>query len=142
MGRRELVFECDTFRLPLTVERSALRAPGHPGYFFVGRRGTGSNNQDVVAKAFGDKLPKLLAAKADVRVLLFEQDSVAPYVPEDVQEYLDSGLASAAELPNEIWWLLTPLLMTDQYAHAALIYPSDRDQLADWKSGIVTSNYP
>ena len=92
--------------------------------------------------AFRDKLPKLASAKADVRILLFEQDSVAGDALTDTRQYLDSGAVRSSEMPDVIWWLITGALETENYAHSELIYPYDPNHLADWKAGVVTSNYP
>lgn len=142
IGGHRLEFVSGDFRLPLMVVRQLNRQPGHPGNFLVSRQRPLPSNRDVIAKAFNDKLPKLAAAKADVRILLFEQDSVAGYAPADARQYIDSGEVNSSEMPDEIWWLMTGALESEQYAHSALIHPDNHDERADWKAGTVTSNYP
>ena len=142
IGTHQLEFVSGDFRLPLKVERRTYPQPGHRGHFFVSRQWPGASNENIIAKAFGDKLPKLLAAQADLRVLLFEQDSVAGNAFVDTQQCIESGAVERSQLPLEIWLLWTAALESEQYAHSALIYPDGSRELADWNAGTVTSNYP
>jgi hypothetical protein len=141
VGRVMLPFSSSGFQTTLAIDRSA-RKDGQPGYFTVSRFWPDLSNEKVVQKAFTDKLPKLLVSSAKLKILLFEQDSVAGYAPSDVMEYLASGAITPAEMPDEIWWLMTAALETENYAHAATLYPEDRYDRADWKNSFVTSNHP
>jgi len=94
-----------------------------------------------VQKAFDEKLPKLKAAKAERKILLLEQNSVAGSVQSDVANFLASH-EIPPWLPDEIWMLWTGAIETEQYVHVAQLYPDISTCKADWNDGHISTNYP
>ena len=140
LGSHTLVFVQGAISIPLRIDKMAHR-PGQPGSFLVGRNWPGKSNEPTVRKAFEEKLPKLKASNANIKVLLLEQNSVAGAVWSDVHKYFASqGLP--AWMPDEMWMLWTGALETEKYMHVAELYPNLRNLKADWSDGRITSKYP
>lgn len=138
-GWHTLTFVQGAVSFPIRIEKQPHS--GHPGSFLVARHWPNKSNAPTLRKAFDDKLPKLRASKADQKILLLEQNSVAGSVLSDVANYFASQ-AAPTWLPNEIWLLWTAALETEQYMHVAQLYPKMSSQKADWKNGEISTKYP
>jgi hypothetical protein len=138
-GWHTLTFVQGAVSFPIRIEKQLHT--GHPGAFLVARHWPNKSNEPTLRKAFDDKLPKLKASKADQKILLLEQNSVAGSVLSDVANYLASQ-AIPAWMPDEIWLLWTAALETEQYMHVAQVYPKMSSQKADWNAGKISTSYP
>lgn len=62
--------------LPFALEVQVIKTdcPGQPGKIFIARKWPDKPLENIIRKALGDKLPKLIDAKADRRIMLFEEN--------------------------------------------------------------------
>jgi hypothetical protein len=120
-----------------TLERNSSLA----GSFLVGRSWPAKTNEPTVRKAFEDKLPKLRASNADIKILLLEQNSVAGSIRSDIHEYFEAN-GVPDWMPDEMWVLWTPVLDAENYMHVSELYPDLRNLKADWTGGNIAIKYP
>ena len=137
LGSHALIFLQDSVSIPLRIEKRPYLT-GQPGAFLVARHWPSKSNESTLRKAFEEKLPKLKASRADRKILLLEQNSVAGSVSSDLAKYFAShGLPKW--MPDEMWQLWTAALETEQYMHVAQLHPDMNLRKADWKDGTITT---
>jgi hypothetical protein len=90
--------------LPLNLSVPIRKEPHAEGQVFVGRSGMPHTFEEVVGRAARKKIPKLLAASADVRLLLLEKDNL-PRGYAEVSKLLDKLRASLPEIAmvDQVW---------------------------------------
>jgi hypothetical protein len=137
-GHHTISFAQRSVCLPISIEKQTV-GQGQPGSFLIWRHWPGESNDPTVEKAF-QKLPKLNASNADLKILLLEQDSVAGSVFSDVRAYFESK-GFPPWLPDEIWLMWSAAFETEHYMHVAQLYPAMNRQKADWKDGIIRKKY-
>lgn len=121
-GVTELTVEGCGFPLSIVVEKS--RRPGGPGHFLVGRLMPTESVAQIVNKALRDKLPKLSATAADLRVLLCEMDSPARGW-NDVAAAIEAKRPTIQELQDitEVWVARTTAWQSENFISWHLIWP-------------------
>ena len=97
---------CAGFTLPLQVERTPPNLPGVPGSVFVARAWPGIPLSDSVEIALKRKLRKLVAEKANARILLLERMAIPMGCPPqrvgDAVENLRAAYPALEQI-DEIW---------------------------------------
>jgi len=91
------------FGLTLSVDKMYLNND-YPGQILVARYDMPETFESVIKKALSDKLPKLSAAQAGKRILLLEQNGVAP----GFQEFTKAIRTVQSQFPDlanidEVW---------------------------------------
>ena len=96
---------CVAYEITLTIKAKSL--PGR-GALRVRRQQVGNDFGDVIGKALRRKLPKLVAQKADKRILILERQHMN-LVPEQILDEIEKQSAGFSELSavDEIWILET-----------------------------------
>jgi hypothetical protein len=124
-GRTEQSLEDCGFPLNIVVDK--MRLPGSPGSLFVGRLMPVESVAPMVDKALRDKLPKLSATDADLRVLLCEMDSPARGLSEIV-DAIEAARPAFRELQDvtEVWVARTTGWRTENFISWHLIWPLEK----------------
>lgn len=127
-GRSDHVVPGLPFPLEVHIEKVAV--PGRAD-FFISRWMPPETLDAVVQKAIADKLPKLLATKADEHLLLLEKNSIARGYGE-ITEALRGIEAAGTNLDDvEIWVMDTVALESENYGPSYLVWPEDDAEAFD-----------
>jgi hypothetical protein len=120
-------FEVGQLPFPLAVTISKSPLPGTPGRLLVMRSMPDETAEPVVRKALAAKLPKLAAADAAERILLFEMESPARGYWEigETVEQLGSKFPDLASV-SSVWIANTVAWNSEGYLAFHLIWPLDR----------------
>lgn len=110
-----------TFDLDVRIEKQHM--PDYKGKVFVMRSNMPESFEGVIRKAFSDKLPKLVAANTDRRVLLLERGTV----PGDYQfvktiEVVGKDFPELGKI-NEVWVVTTAAWVTENLVWFACVWP-------------------
>jgi hypothetical protein len=126
-GPSQHQLEVGGFSLKLPVEKRP--GPYAEGRVAVGRSRMPDTFQDVVRTALARKLPKLVAAGCDKRILLLEMDSGA-YGPWDVTEAITSLQGDIPDLAktDEFWCVLTMAWEREGILQFYQVWPPSRAQ--------------
>jgi hypothetical protein len=126
----------EPFRLSITLRTVSL--PGMAGDCLIARGAMPGNLADVVEKALRTKIPKLIEARADKRILLLERDQIALGDSEVYGEIVRlapkfCGLAKV----DELWHANTSLLASEGVADFALMDGRGLVELLSFANGIL-----
>jgi hypothetical protein len=105
----------------LEVEVDKERGEGH---FFISRWMPPDSVDSVVATALATKLPKLVAVRADRRLLLLEKDSL-PRSPDEIGAAIERCSGSFPDLQrlDEAWVINTVAWPAEDYTPAYFVWP-------------------
>ncbi|MFQ5741569.1 MAG: hypothetical protein ACE5JX_21435, partial [Acidobacteriota bacterium] len=117
-----------SFDLSVVVDKTHI--PGYSGKVFVARNLPEADFEEVIRKALSDKVPKLIAAPADRKILLFEKN-----VPVRSNTELAQALKSLkSEYPDlvqidELWLANTTAWDTEKVLWLYRVTPPNHGQL-------------
>jgi hypothetical protein len=95
----------------------------------------------IVEKALRTKLPKLVAAPADKRILLLERDQIALGDTEIYQKIVKLSPAFPdLSRVDEIWIANTSILSSDQWAYFTLMDGRGLVELLIFENGVLKSH--
>jgi len=119
-------YEVPDLSISLRVEIDKQRSPGQ-GHFFVQRFMPAETVEGVMEQALKTKVPKLLAACVEARVLLLEKDSPARGRREIRAAITDlSAKYPEVNQVNEVWIIDTVALESEGYAASYLVWPDQQ----------------
>jgi hypothetical protein len=109
--------------LPFDLEVDVEKERGE-GHFFISRWMPPDSVDSVVVTALGAKLPKLVAARSDRRLLLLEKDSL-PRSPDEIGAAIERCRASFPDLErlDEAWVINTVAWPAEDYTPAYFVWP-------------------
>jgi hypothetical protein len=113
------------FELEIFVEKIFDDTPGHPGSLFVSRNAPTDTLPEVLETALRQKLPKLSATPADIRILLLERaDFLGGYhrFGSALRQLLTGEFAELK--PDEIWLVNTVALERENVLFFYKIWPA------------------
>jgi len=104
--------------LSLEIQLQTIHLPDHPGTTVIARGPMPKNLGEIVEKALGDKLPKLVATAASKRILLIERQHVSLGDTQIMRE-IETRSPKFPQLKDvdEIWILETALLESDGWVY-------------------------
>lgn len=125
-----------TFEITLTIK--AITLPGH-GALHVRRQQVSDDLGDVIGKALRKKLPKLVAQKADKRILILERQHWN-LVPKQILDEIEKHRAGFSELSavHEIWILETIDYEQSGYFRFELYRNDKLVGSLDFQGGVLT----
>jgi hypothetical protein len=122
----ESLHQIPNLPIELTVAINKVSSPG-TGHFFVQRFMPAGTVEGVVEQALKTKLPKLLAAPVNRRVLLLEKSSTPRGYGEigAVVEHLRTSYPDLATV-DEVWVINTVALESENFTASYLVWPSEQ----------------
>jgi hypothetical protein len=104
--------------------------------------GSGSPGTTVIGSTLEHKLLKLSAAKADMRILLLESDSVAGSIEDEYARVRDeANVRSLRRGVDEIWGVLTAILESENVIFTNRIDPAQDDNRSLCSLNLITGEF-
>jgi hypothetical protein len=124
--------------LPITLR--TMHLPGMAGSCLISRDKMPGDLEAIVEKALRTKIPKLLAAVVDKRILLLERDQIALGDSEIYRQIvkLSPAFPVLARI-DEIWIANTAILASEQWAYFTLMDGRGLVELLTFENGTLKS---
>lgn len=127
------------------IELSIRKMKTHPddrGKFLTARRDPGEPRPQLMLNALQRKVPKLAAAKANLRILLLEKDSVAGTIENQFDQVQnDTAVKNLVRRIDQIWAVDTAALQSENVIFTNPIVPREDDNGSFCSLNVVTEEF-